>query len=194
MPTPFHEPIDYGFSKAVSSVLNNTTTPLTFAVTTGTGARFPVDGKKFMLTVHSDSFPADNPFADADFEVMMAVARPGNADNMTVTRTDPKAHPGTPHVQLLIMAQHVKELQNALHEVEKGPVTVPLILVNDSTGRNWDFPNTPMADSDPEIMVNGLPQAITLDYVRASARVTFTAESTPVTTDDVRGRYYEEVI
>lgn len=104
-------------SLASSGSLNNTTTPVTFSVTSTQGARFP-SGNFFITVWNAVSFP--NPVDDPNMEIMLCTAR--TTDSLTCTRgqqgTTNVAHTGTPAVRLLIIKQHWDDVETGITGIQ----------------------------------------------------------------------------
>lgn len=119
MATNFKQVANNAQSTAVSGAFNNTTSPLTFSVQSGHGARFPSPGNGFYLTVwNSASYP--DPFSDPNMEIVLCTAR--TTDSLTVTRgqrgTTATAKTGSPDVRLLIDSTHISDLATAVNTLE----------------------------------------------------------------------------
>jgi hypothetical protein len=119
MATSFKQVANNAQSTAASGAFNNTTSPLTFSVQTGHGARFPSPGNGFYLTVwNSASYP--DPFSDPNMEIVLCTAR--TTDSLTVTRgqrgTTATAKTGSPDVRLLVDSTHISDLQTAVNAIE----------------------------------------------------------------------------
>jgi hypothetical protein len=107
-------------AKSATTGLNNTTTPVTFSVTTTQGARFPVVVNGFWVTAWDSSLYPD-PGDDPNMEVLLVTARTG--DSFTATRaqlgTANIAHAATSvTVALLNEDQIIKDLQNSINVLE----------------------------------------------------------------------------
>jgi len=119
MPTSFKQVANNAQSTAASGAFNNTTSPLTFSVQTGHGARFPSPGNGFYLTIwNSASYP--DPFSDPNMEIVLCTAR--TTDSLTVTRaqrgTTATAKTGSPDVRLLVDSTHISDLNTAVVNLE----------------------------------------------------------------------------
>ena len=119
MATSFKQVANNAQSTAASGAFNNTTSPLTFSVQSGHGARFPSPGNGFYLTVwNSASYP--DPFSDPNMEIVLCTAR--TTDSLTVTRgqrgTTATAKTGSPDVRLLVDSTHISDLNTAVNSLE----------------------------------------------------------------------------
>ena len=98
---------------------NNVTSPLTFSITNGEGAKFPLPGNGFYVTIYDDSTYTD-PGDDPKMEIGICTARTG--DSLTVARnqlgTSAVSHSGSPAVKLLIVDQQLIDIQAAINTLE----------------------------------------------------------------------------
>jgi len=133
MATSFKQVANNAQSTAASGAFNNTTSPLTFSVQTGHGARFPSPGNGFYLTVwNSASYP--DPFSDPNMEIVLCTAR--TTDSLTVTRgqrgTTATAKTGSPDVRLLVDSTHISDLNTSVNTLENAVPAVYTATYTDS--------------------------------------------------------------
>ena len=112
---PFLKVADNAFGKALTGALDNTTAVMSFSINPGEGARFPESGD-FLVTISDGNLSPDNPFEDPFMEVATCTGRA--TDLLSLSRNDPKVHAGAPWVQLLVMARHIQEIQDAVTAIE----------------------------------------------------------------------------
>lgn len=125
MATDFYSLVNNGQSKSAVDALNNTTDPVTFSVTSGTGSRFPTTGNPFFVTVW-DSASYGDPADDPNMEILLVPSRTG--DEFTgCTRaqqgTTAVAHSGTPAVRALWTYGHYQQMTQAINTLESNVLT-----------------------------------------------------------------------
>jgi parallel beta-helix repeat protein len=107
---------------APTGSLNNITTPLTIngINTSAFPATFTVG---YALTVWDDvTYP--DPGDDPNMEkVLVTACTPATNGSITITRGTPHAHAGTPRIALLLISQHISDLDTAVNTIE---TTLPL--------------------------------------------------------------------
>jgi hypothetical protein len=135
-PTTFPVLADGATTTVVSGSLNNTTSPVTFSVSSGTGALFPSTFPYFLTVYQAASYV--NPLADPNREVIEVTAR--TADALTATRaqlgTSNVAHTGTPTVVLLYNAQLYSDMATAINNLETAPILTTTSASNLGSGQN----------------------------------------------------------
>lgn len=116
MPTAFLQVTDNARTLAPASSLNNTTTPLTIS---GLDTRkFDPVVNGYLVTIWDDvtyQLPDDDPNME---KAMVTAATIAPSGSLTITRSSPKAHTGSPRVALLAIARHISDLENAVNAVE----------------------------------------------------------------------------
>jgi hypothetical protein len=131
MATPFLQVSDNSKTLAPASSLANTSNPLT--ITGINTTKFPAVTTGFMVTIWDDVLYPD-PGDDPNMEKAKVTAATINANGViTLTRTSPHAHLGTPRIALLVLAQHISELQAAVNDLQA--VDIPLAyLIKTASG------------------------------------------------------------
>ena len=113
MSTPFYGVSDNAISQlANSGDLNNTTSPITVSLTTGTGSIFP-SVFPFPMSISSTVDPTND---TSTRELAWCTAKSG--DSVTLTRPNTVAHPGTPYLQRAWTAEDVAQITNAITHLE----------------------------------------------------------------------------
>ena len=185
--TAFWGVVDNGYTKATLDSLNNVDAEITFDVTTGEGARLG-DDFPCIVTIHDEAFPMENPFLDVDMEVAVGTLRVG--DGVTLTRSDPKAHPGTPHVQILIMAAHLQQVHTAVNAIEAVNRVFGEELGGTKNGVNADFTFGQAPDTATErIFLEGLRLVRGTDYTMAGATATLLVNPLPTAESELTADY-----
>ena len=175
MATSFKQVANNAQSTAASGAFNNTTSPLTFSVQSGHGARFPSPGNGFYLTVwNASSYP--DPFSDPNMEIVLCTAR--TTDSLTVTRgqrgTTATAKTGSPDVRLLVDSTHISDLNTAVNSLENGTRVVAGSTLTSTASTSITFGTT--FASAPVVVV-------TLDESRNAANTAgVVCEVTSITT------------
>lgn len=105
-------------TKAISGHLNNVTNPVTFDVTAGEGAKFPASGQFYVTVYTASQYP--DPGDDPLMEILLVTNRSGNTFTAQRAQFDTPtvAHPGTPDVRLLILADHLVQAYAAINALE----------------------------------------------------------------------------
>lgn len=175
MATSFKQVANNAQSTTSSGAFNNTTSPLTFSVQSGHGARFPSPGNGFYLTVwNSASYP--DPFSDPNMEIVLCTAR--TTDSLTVTRgqrgTTATAKTGSPDVRLLVDSTHISDLNTAVNSLENSTRVVAGSTLTSTASTSITFGTT--FASAPVVVV-------TLDEARNAANTAgVVCEVTSITT------------
>lgn len=124
--TSFKQVKNNAKSRVTTDALNNTTSPLTFSVTTGEGTKFiSFPGNSGYVTVWDDSSYVD-PGDDPNQRIGLLTAR--TTDSLTVTwgqlGSSITAISGSPRIAMLMEDQHLKDLHTAVNTVETTKVEV----------------------------------------------------------------------
>jgi len=114
--TNFLQVSDNSSTRAVSDSLNNTTSPITLSGIDTTKFDAVVNG--YAVTIWDDvTYP--DPSDDPNMEKALVTAASISASgSFTMTRPYAVTHSGTPKIALLVVAQHVKDLQTAVNTLE----------------------------------------------------------------------------
>lgn len=119
MATSFKQVKNNAKTTTVVDALNNTTSPLTFSVASGTGSRFPSPGNGFWVTAWNKSAYPD-PGNDPNLRIGLVTAR--TDDSFTVTwgqlGTSITAVQGAINLELLVVDQHLIDLYTAVNALE----------------------------------------------------------------------------
>jgi hypothetical protein len=174
MTTSFEHAADNATSKATFDSLNTLADPVSFSVTASDGGKFPAP--PFWVTVSRSPDPA----ADDRMEKLLVTAIAG--DNFVATRaqegTTAQLHPGTPVVASLVMAGHIRKLQQAVNSFESGAAggmhNEAHFMGNDTAGP-YPLGFTPVAGQKYVVTVGGLGGlSDPLHYSFATSNITFT--------------------
>lgn len=126
----FKEIKNNAFSTVVSGELNNTTDPVTFDIATGDGAKFPTVTNGFWATVWDAQY--NDPGQDPDMEILLVTARTG--DEFVASRgqlgTSAVAHAGEPKIALLFVDQQMKDVQDAINDLDVATTKGDLLVFN----------------------------------------------------------------
>jgi hypothetical protein len=114
--TTFLQVKDNAYARSPNNALNNTTANLTLNSLDTT--KLPVVTTGFALTIWDDvTYP--NPGDDPNMEkCLVSDADIAATGSLTLFRGNPKAHTGTPKMALLMLAQHVSDLNQAVNTLE----------------------------------------------------------------------------
>lgn len=97
---------------------------------------FPAVTTGYIVTIWNDvTYP--EPSDDPNMEKATVTATTIGANgSFTLLRTNPKVHVGTPRIALLVLSQHITEIQDAIHEIQDA-VAQPSLYLQDANGVQW---------------------------------------------------------
>ena len=131
--TAFLQVSDNAKTFAAANSLNNITPTLTISGVNTTS--FPAVTTGYIVTIWNETLypdPSDDPNME---KARVTAAEIGANGSFTLNRTSPKVHPGNPRIALLVLAQHLSELQTAVNELQGIDVDVPLAyLIKTASG------------------------------------------------------------
>lgn len=116
MITPFLQVSDNSKTLAAANSLNNTNATVILSGINTTS--FPAVTSGYMVTIWNETAypdPSDDPNME---KAHVTAATIGANGSFTITRTNAKAHPGNPRIALLVLAQHISELQDAVSNLQ----------------------------------------------------------------------------
>jgi hypothetical protein len=191
MATTFWGVCNGGFGQVADGELNNVTPSLTINLKdVGTGTRFAEATFPFLVTIHDGDLPASYPHLDANMEIAVVESFP-DTDQMELTRPNPKPHTGEPHIQLMVMKEHVKQLQDAVNAIEQVHRVFGEVLGGLKNGSNLVFTFGNDFDAETErINFSGLILTRGDDYtVTGPAEITLVTDFPPTSADNLTGDY-----
>lgn len=134
MSTTFKQVKNNARSLAANGALNNVTSPLTFSVSSGEGARFPTiaaapNNVPFYVTAwDKNKYP--DPGDDPKMRIGLCTAR--STDSLTVTwgqlGTPTTAITGRPAIELLVLDKHLQDIHTAVNALEATLVDATLTV------------------------------------------------------------------
>lgn len=162
---------------APTNVLNNTTSPLTIPGIDTT--KFPAFTNGFIVTIWNEaSYP--DPGDDPNMEKAVVTAATINAltGSLTLLRPLAKVHNGHPRIGMLMVAQHISDLDTAVNTAEAAIATNTTAIATETTNRSTAVTNeaTARATADTTLQTNITAEATS----RASADTTL---QTNITTE-----------
>lgn len=213
----FKQVINNAKAEVIDNSLNNADDPVTFQVTSGLGERFPDsdDGEFFITAYRPSQYP--DPFDDPEMEVLLVTERAD--DEFTAERNASyvgglHSHTEGTDVRLLVMAEHIKELQDGLESLlyvdlaistftndqnakEKGQ-TVTQILFNWTYNTPTDPVNYQSIDQGvgeipvPELskLITGLDITTDITYILTASNGVTTPDPTKSTSIYFRNKRY----
>lgn len=124
--TTFLQVSDNSKTRALDGSLNNTTTPITLNGIDTT--KFIPVTSGYAITIWDDTTypdPSDDPNMEKALVTAATIAASGS---FTISRPFAKSHTGTPKMALLVVAQHISDLQTAINNNEELTIAMAVAL------------------------------------------------------------------
>lgn len=172
-----------GFGQVADGELNNVTAALTVNMRdAGTTDRFTDATFPFLVTIHDGDLPPESPHLDENMEIAIVESFP-DTDQMELNRPNPKPHTGEPHIQLMVLMEHVKELQDAINELEERWVEETPSGDVDGVNVNFTSSREPLAGTTPALLLRGLERTPGVEYTWTGTAIEYLPPIVPMPGD-----------